>query len=139
MTAQTTTSHSGISSAFEWPIEGLERVKVCPVCASNNRREEFAGLEDRSFACAPGKWTLNRCLNCGCAYLDPRQTPHSTELAYRNYFTHGANRKQSRSELVTWIRQGLRLQMKSNLSAARRIVKGHSSRSEFNNMVAYKS
>jgi 2-polyprenyl-3-methyl-5-hydroxy-6-metoxy-1,4-benzoquinol methylase len=100
------TAHSNAPNP-DWPPSGLERVLVCPICASDNRREELSGLEDRVFACAPGKWTLHKCLNCGSAYLDPRPDRNSIGLAYRNYFTHGTSPKRVRNGLITWLRQGL--------------------------------
>jgi SAM-dependent methyltransferase len=50
----------------------------------------YAGLRDRAFRSAPGSWTLMRCEGCRSAYLDPRPTPDTIELAYRSYYTHGA-------------------------------------------------
>lgn len=38
--------------------------------------------------CAPGRWTLFCCRECGSAYLDPRPTPDTIALAYRTYRTH---------------------------------------------------
>lgn len=71
-----------------WPADGLERVKTCPVCASNRRDPLYEELTDRVFRCAPGAWALYRCNSCRSAYLDPRPTPDSIGLAYQNYFTH---------------------------------------------------
>lgn len=45
-------------------------------------------MTDRVFFCAPGKWDLYQCANCGCAYLDPRPTRNTIHLAYREYYTH---------------------------------------------------
>ena len=41
------------------------------------------------FGSAPGTWTLERCLDCGSALLDPRPTPDTIGLAYASYYTHG--------------------------------------------------
>jgi SAM-dependent methyltransferase len=49
-----------------------------------------AGLRDRAFRAAPGSWTLKRCEGCRAAYLDPRPTEATIELAYRSYYTHGS-------------------------------------------------
>jgi SAM-dependent methyltransferase len=73
----------------EWPAGGLEAVASCPVCGSTERRPFFDGLRDRAFRTAPGSWTLVRCPDCRSAYLDPRPTPETIELAYRSYYTHG--------------------------------------------------
>jgi SAM-dependent methyltransferase len=72
-----------------WPANGLEAVRACPVCGCAERRVLYAGLRDRAFRAAPGSWTLVRCQDCRSAYLDPRPTPETIELAYRSYYTHG--------------------------------------------------
>ena len=75
-------------AAGEWPADGLEAVDACPVCGSAERHEMYAGLRDRAFRSAPGSWTLIRCEGCRSAYLDPRPTAMTIELAYRSYYTH---------------------------------------------------
>jgi SAM-dependent methyltransferase len=74
----------------DWPAGGLEAVPACPVCGGTDRGVLHAGLRDRAFRTAPGRWTMMRCRGCGSAYLDPRPTPESIELAYRSYYTHGS-------------------------------------------------
>ena len=71
-----------------WPEGGLERVPACPVCRETERTVLYAGLEDRAFRTAPGRWTLARCSACRSAFLDPRPTPATIGLAYRSYYTH---------------------------------------------------
>ncbi|MBP1152812.1 class I SAM-dependent methyltransferase [Methylocaldum sp. RMAD-M] len=71
-----------------WPKDGLESVQACPVCGETRRETLYERLTDRVFFCAPGEWTLHRCLGCRSAYLDPRPTPDTIALAYRHYFTH---------------------------------------------------
>jgi 2-polyprenyl-3-methyl-5-hydroxy-6-metoxy-1,4-benzoquinol methylase len=71
-----------------WPENGLESVSCCPVCKSRNRKVLYDGLIDRVFFCAPGSWVLHQCEYCETAYLDPRPSPETVSLAYRNYFTH---------------------------------------------------
>lgn len=71
-----------------WPADGLERVGACPVCGSAMREPLHEGLRDHVFHCAPGAWTLHRCVECGSGYLDPRPTPETIGLAYSRYFTH---------------------------------------------------
>lgn len=71
-----------------WPAEDLEKVNGCPVCGDSNRNLLYTGLTDRVFQCAPGEWTLYRCLNCRSAYLDPRPTIKSIGRVYQAYFTH---------------------------------------------------
>jgi SAM-dependent methyltransferase len=81
---------NGPAAAGKWPAGGLEAVATCPVCGGAERRPFFDGLRDRAFGSAPGTWTLVRCSGCGSAYLDPRPTPDTIELAYRSYYTHGS-------------------------------------------------
>jgi SAM-dependent methyltransferase len=76
--------------AGDWPADGLEAVPACPVCGSTERGVLHAGMRDRAFRAAPGSWTLMRCRGCRSAYLDPRPTPETIELAYRSYYTHGS-------------------------------------------------
>ena len=71
-----------------WPPEGLERVERCPICGEADRRLLHDGLTDKVFFCAPGQWSLYQCPTCGTAYLDPRPTPATIAIAYRDYFTH---------------------------------------------------
>lgn len=75
----------------EWPENGLESVSKCPVCGSENRTLIHAGMTDRVFFCAPGKWSLYRCFDCQSGYLDPRPTEKSIGIAYQDYFTHQSN------------------------------------------------
>lgn len=71
-----------------WPPHGLEAVISCPICDSEHRHLLYANLQDWVFFCAPGKWSLYRCEECGTGYLDPRPTEDTIHLAYKNYFTH---------------------------------------------------
>ena len=72
----------------DWPEDGLETVSRCPVCGGSRRQLVHADLRDRVFRCAPGKWYLQECGDCGSAYLDPRPTPATIGLAYKVYCTH---------------------------------------------------
>jgi SAM-dependent methyltransferase len=74
----------------EWPAQGLERVERCPACGSTNRRLLYADLTDRSYRSAPGRWSLHRCGDCSCAYLDPRPDEATSALAYRTYYADAA-------------------------------------------------
>ena len=99
ITIQETNNASG-----NWPSSGLERVSKCPVCSSEDRREEIDGLEDKIFGVAPGKWTLHRCLKCRSVYLDPRPDLSTIGLAYENYFTHTSAKTRTGATLVSWLR-----------------------------------
>lgn len=72
----------------EWPADGLERVPACPLCGSRARTELHSGLGDHAFRTAPGEWTLQRCEDCRCGYLDPRPSPATIGRAYERYYTH---------------------------------------------------
>jgi len=72
----------------DWPEGGLETVSRCPVCGGSRRQLVHADLRDRVFRCAPGKWNLQECSDCGSAYIDPRPTPATIGLAYQVYCTH---------------------------------------------------
>ena len=77
----------------DWPDQGLERVRECPICSSKERSQIYEGLEDRIFQCAPGKWQLHKCSACGSAYLDPRPNKSTIGMAYDTYYTHDARKK----------------------------------------------
>jgi 2-polyprenyl-3-methyl-5-hydroxy-6-metoxy-1,4-benzoquinol methylase len=72
----------------DWPLDGIERVKICPICDARSRSMLYTDLIDRVFFCAPGVWTLYRCRRCSAAYLDPRPTQKTIGLAYTRYYTH---------------------------------------------------
>jgi SAM-dependent methyltransferase len=76
--------------AGEWPADGLERVERCPACGATSRRLLYGDLTDRSYRSAPGRWSLFRCGDCSCAYLDPRPDEATASLAYRTYYDDAA-------------------------------------------------
>jgi 2-polyprenyl-3-methyl-5-hydroxy-6-metoxy-1,4-benzoquinol methylase len=83
----------------EWPADGLESVKECPVCRSTRRHVLYDGLHDNVFFCAPGDWVLHGCVDCRSAYLDPRPSAATLHLAYRTYYTHEEQEPASSSSL----------------------------------------
>ncbi len=89
----------------DWPADGLERVRACPVCGETGRHVLYEGLTDRVFFSAPGVWTLVACEGCESAYLDPRPTPEALPLAYQNYFTHEAPTLPAGTETLAWARR----------------------------------
>lgn len=95
----------GCSGGAGWPDGGLEHVAECPVCGSGGRTAFLEGLEDRVFACAPGRWTLKACAGCGSGYLDPRPTPSTIGLAYARYYTHAAAPDLDRPPRGFWRRR----------------------------------
>jgi 2-polyprenyl-3-methyl-5-hydroxy-6-metoxy-1,4-benzoquinol methylase len=96
-----------------WPAGDLESVPRCEVCAGTRRACWLAGLEDRIFHAAPGRWTLWRCLDCGAARLDPRPSAASIARAYGNYYTHAG---VERNFLVPGDRPDLKLKRAMHLS-----------------------
>jgi 2-polyprenyl-3-methyl-5-hydroxy-6-metoxy-1,4-benzoquinol methylase len=78
----------------EWPAHGLERVERCPACGGTSRDLLCADLTDRTYRSAPGRWSLYRCGDCSCAYLDPRPDEATSPLAYRTYYDGAAPPRQ---------------------------------------------
>lgn len=78
------------SGPAEWPATGCEALGRCPVCGCGRRALLHAGLSDRIFGVAPGRWSMYGCGGCGSAYLDPRPDRATIGLAYANYYTHCA-------------------------------------------------
>lgn len=94
---------------LNWPIDGIESVDSCPVCAGKERRVLHKDLRDRIFFCASGEWTLHECLGCKSAFLDPRPTPETIHLAYQNYYTHQQSERLPPEDLhgVRWLQRVL--------------------------------
>lgn len=72
----------------QWPEDGIESIDCCPVCGFGNNEVLYHDLIDIFFNCAPGKWSLRLCAECGASYLNPRPTKETIHLAYKNYYTH---------------------------------------------------
>ena len=100
-----------------WPPDGLESVALCPVCGSCQREPLYENLQDRVFFCAPGKWTLQRCLSCGSAFLDPRPNLATISEAYRVYYTH--NHVPSEPKVPIGLRRHFRLALRNGYLNAR--------------------
>ncbi len=80
---------SALASA-EWPVHLLEAVDSCPACDSGRCALLYSELTDVVFGCAPGRWRMYRCSDCGSLYLNPRPSPAGIRLAYTSYYTHVA-------------------------------------------------
>lgn len=80
-------AHGSVAAAG-WPADGLEVLGHCPLCKETARELLHEDLEDKLFGCAPGKWTMYVCNDCGLAYLDPRPDRASIGIAYQTYSTH---------------------------------------------------
>lgn len=81
-------AESATRDPCDWPLHGLESLSGCPICRSKQKGRLYVRLTDRTFQCAPGKWTLYQCRDCDTAYLDPRPTVDTMHLAYQDYYTH---------------------------------------------------
>lgn len=85
----------------DWPSEGLQNVDRCPVCGAPDREILLNGLVDVLFSVANGRWNLQQCARCWCAYLDPRPDRETIGQAYGSYYTHvtgaGKERLDTRS------------------------------------------
>lgn len=83
-----------------WPEGGLEPVPACPVCSARGRAPLHLQMTDRAYEHTPGTWNLYRCTSCSCAYLDPRPTPQTLPLAYREYYTHDSPESQASGSMT---------------------------------------
>lgn len=90
----------------DWPDDGLEAVPLCPVCGDERRTLFYAGLTDRLWFTAPGRWSLYRCEACSSVYLDPRPTRDTIGRAYTSYYTHAAPPPPPRDDLRTALVNG---------------------------------
>ena len=81
----------------QWPESDLEWMDRCPICQSTTTEILYKGLPDCVFFCAPGKWTIYQCIDCGSGYLNPRPTPESIGLAYGTYYTHEESQIRGRA------------------------------------------
>ncbi len=95
----------------EWDPDGLEAVRVCPLCGSGKRAPLHVGIQDRVFFTAPGEWNLWRCRGCGCGFLDPRPDRDSIAMAYKQYYTHSPSVSASSGssavrEALRWFKYG---------------------------------
>jgi len=93
----------------EWPKNGLEFLKACPVCNQSSNKILYNNLRDRIFFCAPGSWTMFQCTRCGVAYLNPRPNQETIGLAYKNYYTHLGLQRQKPEDLTgfSFVRRSL--------------------------------
>lgn len=98
-----------LTSAEDWPAEGIEHIGRCPVCGSGARKTLFHGVRDKIFHCAPGAWEFQLCGDCGSVYIDPRPTPETIHLAYRQYYTHEEQVRLAVEELrgLRWLQRVL--------------------------------
>src|SRR5690348_14082600 len=71
-----------------WPVEGLERQGVCPVCGGPERVLLYDALTDGIYHCSEDRWRLYRCATCRSGYLDPRPTLDTIGRAYARFYTH---------------------------------------------------
>ena len=69
----------------DWSESELEQLGRCPLCQSTRRRRIYAGVGRPN---EPGGWTLWRCRNCRCGYIDPRPNLATVGRLYAAYYTH---------------------------------------------------
>ena len=80
---------------------------TCPNC-NGVGEPRYVDLQDHLFR-APGRWSMRHCLNrdCGAFWLDPAPTPEDLPVAYREYYTHVAERcNEGRTGFVSKVRSG---------------------------------
>ncbi len=88
-----------------WPEQCIEEVSSCPVCSSAARKMLFSDVIDNTFFTAAGRWTIDKCCNCGTAYLNPRPTPGSIFKAYETYYTHKDGKAQLSPAKLSFFRK----------------------------------
>lgn len=105
MTATQDTPEDTAPWLSPWPPASLEHVPLCPVCTACERQVMYRELIDDSFRVAAGYWTLYRCEQCGCAWLDPRPDRDSIGEAYGTYYTHGVDDETARKSAASGLRR----------------------------------
>jgi len=98
----------GISTQ-QWPPDCLETLGACPVCGYGERATLYDGLIDSAFGCAPGTWSMQRCVRCRNAYLDPRPDEKSIGNAYSSYYTHNVELEREEFDAIGIVRKLRRL------------------------------
>lgn len=82
---------TGAKAPDHWSRGKLVRVESCPACGSPDRSATYSRRDD---ACEmPDVWHMHRCAGCRSLYLDPRPDDNSLAEAYRNYYTHSADKE----------------------------------------------
>jgi len=71
-----------------WLDDELDYLVSCPVCGSTLTIILHEGLTDKIFFCTEQKWSIIKCSNCGCCFLNPRPNQNTIHRAYLNYYTH---------------------------------------------------
>ena len=69
----------------DWSQSELEPLGHCPLCRSARRKEIYTGVGRPN---EPGGWTLSRCRDCRCGYIDPRPNLATVGRLYLAYYTH---------------------------------------------------
>ena len=66
----------------------------CPICSSNGDLI-YENLKDNLFFCTNENFGINKCKNssCGSLWVNPCIIDEDLIYAYKNYYTHGENRK----------------------------------------------
>src|SRR5882762_10115756 len=84
---------------------GRDEMRTClrPECYLCGKvgRELYRDLRDRLYG-VPGAWNLYHCQNkeCGLIWLNPMPLEEDIGIAYKRYFTHGADGQKRRRSLA---------------------------------------
>jgi SAM-dependent methyltransferase len=91
-----------------WELDELEWLEGCPLCKSINTEVLHENLVDYIFEAAGGKWQLQSCRACECAYLNPRPSRETIGRAYSTYYTHAPSEPEARAlSGVRWLRRAI--------------------------------
>ncbi len=91
-----------------WALEELEWLEGCPLCKSMDAEVLHKNLVDHIFEAAGGKWQLQSCRACECAYLNPRPSRKTIGRAYSTYYTHAPiEAKEQAQSGVRWLRRAI--------------------------------
>jgi 2-polyprenyl-3-methyl-5-hydroxy-6-metoxy-1,4-benzoquinol methylase len=80
--------NSNKNISISWLYSELDHLLNCPVCGSTSSIILHEGVTDKIFFCTEQKWSILKCSNCGCGFLNPRPNKNTIHLAYLNYYTH---------------------------------------------------
>lgn len=91
----------------DWPDEGLEHLRACPICGGLNRHLLHENLVDHLFD-TPGHWNLHKCGRCETGYLNPRPDTQTIHQAYYKYYTHQSQLDDDPNQIGTDWRSSLK-------------------------------
>lgn len=83
----------------QWSRGQLDFICICPVCQTNEKQKKLFERRNNE-ATMPDIWRMIQCANCKSIWLNPRPNKESIPYAYDNYYTHSAEKEDSRSGLL---------------------------------------